>query len=100
MAKGPENCQLTSSFFFVGAQTIVGLLQTTQIISDVCLRQLRENQIRLNRDALSFFFSLFFLPGVHAPKSGKVWRKVPESDARSVLAAYAPGRSEIEGLSK
>ena len=32
---GPENCQLTNSFF-VGAQTIVSLLQTTQIISDVC----------------------------------------------------------------
>ena len=32
---GPENCQLTSSFF-VGAQTVVSLLQTTQIISDVC----------------------------------------------------------------
>ena len=25
-------------FFFVGAQTVVGLLQTTQIISDVCFR--------------------------------------------------------------
>ena len=24
--------------FFVGAQTVVGLLQTTQIISDVCFR--------------------------------------------------------------
>ena len=33
--QGPENCQLTSSFF-VGAQTVVSLLQTTQIISDVC----------------------------------------------------------------
>ena len=32
---GPENCQLTSSFF-VGAQTVVRLLQTTQIMSDVC----------------------------------------------------------------
>ena len=28
-AIGPENCQLTSSFFFVGAQTVVSLLQTT-----------------------------------------------------------------------
>ena len=33
--KVPENCQLTSSFF-VGAQTVVRLLQTTQIISDIC----------------------------------------------------------------
>ena len=37
MPWGPENCQLTSSFF-VGAQTVVRLLQTTQIISDVCFR--------------------------------------------------------------
>ena len=34
--QGPENCQPTSSFFVVGAQTVVSLLQTTQIISDVC----------------------------------------------------------------
>ena len=32
--EGPENCQLTSCFF-VGAQTVVSLLQTTQIISHV-----------------------------------------------------------------
>ena len=37
MPWGPENCQLTSSFV-VGAQTVVRLLQTTQIISDVCFR--------------------------------------------------------------
>ena len=30
-AMGPENCQLTTQQFFVGAQTVVGLLQTTQI---------------------------------------------------------------------
>ena len=53
--------------FFVGAQTVVSLLQTTQIISDVCfmlpfcLRQLKSNQNRLNRDGTSF------LPGVDAP---------------------------------
>ena len=28
--QGPENCQLTTSFF-VGAQTVVSLLQTAQI---------------------------------------------------------------------
>ena len=33
--QGPENCQLTNSFF-AGARTVVSLLQTTQIISDVC----------------------------------------------------------------
>ena len=31
-AMGPENCQQ----FFVGAQTAVSFLQTTQITSDVC----------------------------------------------------------------
>ena len=33
--QSPENCQLMNSFF-VGAQTIVSLLQITQIISDIC----------------------------------------------------------------
>ena len=33
--QGQENCQLTRNSF-VGAQTVVSLLQTTQIISDVC----------------------------------------------------------------
>ena len=33
----PENCQRTSSFVVVGGvQTVVSLLPTTQIISDVC----------------------------------------------------------------
>ena len=31
-----EICQLTRSFYFIGDQTVVSLLQTTQIISDVC----------------------------------------------------------------
>ena len=57
--------------FFGGAQTVVCLLQTTQIISDFCfitkpccLRQLKSSQNRLNRDGTLFFF--FFLPGVDA----------------------------------
>ena len=33
---GPENCQQLLLFFFVGAQTVASLLQTTQIISEVC----------------------------------------------------------------
>ena len=33
---GPKNCQLTSIFVVGGAQTVVSLLPTTQIISDVC----------------------------------------------------------------
>ena len=55
--------------FFVGAQTVVSLLQTTQIISDVCfynssccLRQLKSNQNRLNREGTHF------LPGVDASR--------------------------------
>ena len=34
-AIGSRNCQLTSSFVVV-AQTVVSLLQKTQILSDVC----------------------------------------------------------------
>ena len=61
----PENS--ANEQFFVGAQTVVSLLQTSQIISDVCfmlpccLRQLKLNKNRLNRDGTSFFL---FLPGV------------------------------------
>ena len=58
--------------FFVGAQTVVSLLQTTQIISDVYLKQFayassNKTHNRLNRDRTLFFFSLF-LPGVDAPR--------------------------------
>ena len=57
---GSRNCQLTSRIF-VGAQTVVSFLQATQIISDVCfmlpccLRQLKSNQNRLNRDGTFVF---------------------------------------------
>ena len=128
-SSGPENCQLTSSFF-VGAQTVVSLLQTTHIISDVCfitdyVAYASSNKTKIVRIETELSF---FLPRVDAPhvyvrawalgcfhsfyqypnlsegadrvggqqcgdkacpfsgvtKSGRVWRKVPESDARSV----------------
>ena len=44
--------------FFVGAQTVVSLLQTTQIISNVCFMLLTPaqiNQNRLNRDGAKHF---------------------------------------------
>ena len=54
--------------FFVGAQTVVSLLQTTQIISDVCFitdhvayASSNKTKIGLNRDGTPF------LPGVDAP---------------------------------
>ena len=56
--------------FFVGAQTVVGLLQTTQIISDLCFIRpccLRRAQIKpksFESRRNSFFF--LFLPGVDA----------------------------------
>ena len=53
--------------FWVSAQTVVSLLQTTQIISDVCFITdyvAYASQNRLNRDGTLFFF---FLPGVDAP---------------------------------
>ena len=120
--------------FFVGAQTVVSLLQTTQIISDVCFitdhvayASSNKTTIVWIETELSFFF-LFFTRGGCASclraflgarvlpqsyqnpnlsegadrvggqprgdkecpfsgvtKSGRVWRKVPESDARSVV---------------
>ena len=33
---GSRKLSANEQFFFVGAQTVVSLLQTTQIISDVC----------------------------------------------------------------
>ena len=116
--------------FFVGAQTVVSLLQTTQIISDVCfvtdhVAYASSNQKnRLNQDSTLFFFtrggcaSCFcaclgtrllpqsyqypnLLEGAECiggqmhgdkeypfsdvTKSGRVWRKVLESGARSVM---------------
>ena len=64
---GPENCQLKSSFF-VGTQTVVCLLQTTQIISDVCfitdhVAYASSNKTKIVRIETE----LFFLPGVDAP---------------------------------
>ena len=49
--------------FFVGAQTVVSLWQTAPFISDICfmlpfcLRQLKQNQNRLNRDGTLFFLT-------------------------------------------
>ena len=76
-----KNCQLTSSFLFcfvfVGAQTVVSLFQTTQIISDICfitdhhcrLRWLRltakTTENHLNR--LDGTYASSPLPAVRAP---------------------------------
>ena len=66
-AIGPRKLSANEQFF-VGAQTVVSLLQTTPLISDVCfmlpccLRQLKESQNRFNRDRTLLLFS----PGVDA----------------------------------
>ena len=129
---GPENCQLTSSFF-VGAQTVVSLLQTTQIISDVCFMlpcglitpaQIKPKSFESRRNfvftrggcvsCLRACLGARFLPQSYqypnlsegadrvggqlrgdkecpfsgVTKSGRVWRKVPESGVRSVEWAF------------
>ena len=117
-----ENCQLTSSFF-VGAQTIVSLLQTTQIISDICFITDHVGCAISNKTKIVRIEMELFLRGADAfcacfsarlfqqsnrypnllegadcvggqlcgnkeypfsgvTKSGRVWRKVPESDAQ------------------
>ena len=77
--------------FFVGVQTVVSMLKTTLIISDVCF--ISDHFAYASSDKTTVVWietELFlFLAGVDAPhvyvtKSGRVWRKVPESDARSV----------------
>ena len=120
--------------FFAGAQTVVSLLQTTQIISDVCfitmlLTPAHIHQNRLNRDGTIFFTRggcasclraclgarLLLQSYQYAniskgadrvggqlrgdkecplsgkTKSGRVCRKVPESNARSVAPNPAAG---------
>ena len=67
-AIGPRKLSANEQFF-LGAQTVVSLLQTTQIISHVCfmlpccLRQLKSSQTRLNRrrTLLSIFIIIYFL---------------------------------------
>ena len=65
-AIGPRKLSANEQGFFLGAQTVVSLLQTTQIISDVCfmlpccLRQLKSSQNRSNRRG-TLLFSFFFL---------------------------------------
>ena len=72
-AIGPRKLSANEQFL-VGAQTVVSLLQTAQIISDVsvlhnwpcCLRQFKLNQNRLNqsrRTHTPVFFCLFFTRG-------------------------------------
>ena len=59
-AMGPRKLSANEQFF-VGAQTVVSLLQTTQIMSDVCFitdhGYASSNQNRLNRDETSSFFN-------------------------------------------
>ena len=66
-AIGSRKLSANEQFLF-GDQTVVSLLQTTQITSDVCFiidhvaGQLKSNQNRLDRDG-----TFFILPGVDAP---------------------------------
>ena len=65
----PENCQLTSIFVVVGAQTVVRLLQTIQIKQDVSFIAANKVYTSTNKTTIvwiemELFF--FFLPGVDA----------------------------------
>ena len=141
MPYGPENCQLTSSFF-VSAQTVVSLLQTTQIISHVCFitdhvayaSSNKTKTVWIEMELFLFFtrggcasclracFGARLLPQSYrypnlskgadrvggqlrgdkecsfsgVTKSGRVWRKVPESCARSVIRTSADSCAEIK----
>ena len=54
--------------FFVGAQTVVNLLQTAQIISDVCFITDHVAYASSNQTKIILIKTvLFFLPGVDAP---------------------------------
>ena len=72
-AIGPRKLSANEQFF-VGAGTVVSLLQTTQIISDVCFitdhvayasSNKTQNRFESRQNSfLSHFFSFFFFPGV------------------------------------
>ena len=70
--QGPENCQLTSSFF-VGAQTVVSLLQTTQIKQGVSFIAANKVYTSANKTTIVwietelFFFLFSFYPGCAGP---------------------------------
>ena len=149
---GPENCQITSSFF-VGAQAVVSSLQTTQIKQGVSFIAASKVYTTTNKTTIIWIETeLFLSPGVDAshvyvralalgcfyshittwtfrraltasvdscaeiksacPFSditnfGRVWRKVPVSDALNVVlpltsssARFAPAvPSSAQGLS-
>ena len=127
-ATGSRKLSANKLFFFFGAQTVVSLLQTTQIISDICfitdhVAYTSSNKAKILSIEMELFF-LFFTRGgcasclrtclgarllpqsyeypnlsedanhIECPfssitKSGRVWRKVPESDARSVCVTIS-----------
>ena len=60
--------------FFVGAQTVVSLLQTTQIISHVCFITDHVAYASSNKTRIVWIETeLFFLPGVDAPVYVRAW---------------------------
>ena len=52
--------------FFVGAQTVVSLLQTTQIIPDVCFITMLLTPAQMKAKSFESRRTFFFLPGVDA----------------------------------
>ena len=133
------------SSFFVGTQTGVSLLQTTQIISDVCFitdhfayaSSKKPQIVWIETEHFFFFFFLTWggctsclhaclgarllsqsyqypnlsegaahigeqlrgdreCPFSGATKSGRVWRKMPESDARSVRPWMSDSSTDIK----
>ena len=80
---------------FVGAQTVVSLLQTTQI---------KQNHNRLNRDGtLLFFYLFFFLPAVdasyvyvHALALGCFYSHISTRTIRRALTASLDSCAEIK----
>ena len=65
--QGPENRQLTSSFF-VGAQTSAGLLQTTQIKQGVSFIAANKVYISTNKTTIVSIETESFVPGVDASR--------------------------------
>ena len=90
--------------FFVGAQTVVSLLQTTQTISDVCFitdhgAYASSNKTsRLNRDAILFSFLFLDAPHVYvrAWALGCFYSHINTRTFRGALTASVDSCAEIK----
>ena len=101
--QGPENCRLTSSFF-VGAQTVVSLLQTTQIKQGMSFIAANKVYTSTNKTTIVWIETeLFFSPRVdvyhiyvHTLALGCFYSHISTWTFRRALPALVDSCTEIK----